>query len=53
MLENIIIVAVVLIIVGAASLYIYKAKKNGNKCIGCSAGKSCKSCNCGCSEQKK
>ncbi|MBE6855812.1 MAG: FeoB-associated Cys-rich membrane protein [Ruminococcus sp.] len=48
-MENVIIIAVVIIIVGLASLYIYKAKKSGQKCIGCPYSKSCSSgkCNCG------
>lgn len=40
-MENIIIIAVVAIIVGLASLYVYKAKKSGKKCIGCPDGCSC------------
>lgn len=40
-MENIIIIAVVVIIVGLAALYIYKAKKSGQKCIGCPHSKSC------------
>ncbi len=40
-MENIIIIAVVLIIVGLAALYIYKVKKRGQKCIGCPYGKTC------------
>lgn len=36
-----IIVAVLLIIVGAAVIYIVKAKKSGAKCIGCPAGGNC------------
>lgn len=52
---NVIIIAVVLLIVGLAAGYIYKAKKNGRKCIGCpdggSCGGSCGSCNCGCGEK--
>lgn len=35
------IVAVLLIIVGAAVIYIVKAKKSGAKCIGCPAGGTC------------
>ncbi len=34
-MENIIIIAVLIIIVGLAGFYIYKAKKSGKKCIGC------------------
>ncbi len=49
---NIIIIAVIVIIVGLASYYIYREKKNGSKCIGCPYGKNCgsKGCNdCTCS----
>lgn len=41
MVENVIIVAVLVLIVGLASLYIYKAKKSGQKCIGCPDAKTC------------
>ncbi len=51
-MENIIIIAVVLIIVVAVSIYIIKAKKSGKKCIGCpdsnSCGGACRECNCNC-----
>jgi len=30
-----IIIAVLIIIIGLASFYLYKAKKKGKKCIGC------------------
>ncbi len=36
-----IIVAILLIIVGAAVIYIVKAKKSGAKCIGCPVGGNC------------
>lgn len=45
-MENVIIIAVVLVIVGLAAGYIYKAKKSGTKCIGCPDSGSC-SGNCG------
>lgn len=59
---DLIIVAVVLIIIGAAAAYIIKAKKSGVKCIGCPSGSSCSgsctscsvdseenaTCSCGC-----
>lgn len=45
-MTDLIIVAVVLLILGAAAAYIIKAKKRGVKCIGCPAGGSC-SGNCG------
>lgn len=47
-MENIIIIAVVIVIVALAGLYIYKAKKSGSKCIGCPHSKECNSKNCGC-----
>ena len=44
-----IIIAILLVIVGGAVAYIIKAKKSGQKCIGCPDGKSCSGkCN-GCS----
>ncbi|MBR3596103.1 MAG: FeoB-associated Cys-rich membrane protein [Clostridia bacterium] len=52
-MENYIIIAVVILIIGLAGLYIYKAKKSGRKCIGCPDNKncsgSCSSCNSCCS----
>ena len=54
-MTNIIIVAVILVIIGLAIGYIVKAKKSGQKCIGCPSAKECdsKNCNCGCSSDKK
>ena len=49
MMTDLIIVVVLVIICGAAAGYIYKAKKSGAMCIGCSAGKGC-CCSCGGSE---
>ena len=42
----IVVVAAILILAG---LYVYKAKKSGQKCIGCPHSKTCgsKSCSCG------
>lgn len=59
---DLIIVAVVLVIVGTAAVYIIRARKSGVKCIGCPSGSSCSgscgscsagseentTCNCGC-----
>lgn len=53
---NIIVVAVLICVVGAAIYYLYKAKKNGQSCIGCPYSGQCaskksdrpgKSCDCG------
>ena len=47
------IIAILLAIIGGAAFYIYKAKKNGAKCIGCPEAKTCSgncsgcSCQCG------
>ena len=41
-----IIAVIVLSIVGSAAFYIYRAKKNGAKCIGCPDSKTCGG-NCG------
>ncbi len=40
-MENIIIIAIVGIIVGLAGGYVYKAKKSGQKCIGCPHSNFC------------
>lgn len=51
-MKDVIIVAVIVLIVGLAALYIYKAKKSGKKCIGCpdsaSCTGNCTSCSCSC-----
>lgn len=47
-----ILIGVLLVIIGAAARYVYKAKKSGKKCIGCPEGCSCSakqgfpSCHC-------
>ena len=35
MTESIIIIAIVIAVVGLAAGYVYRAKRNGKKCIGC------------------
>ena len=40
-MDNIIIIAVVLVILCLAGFYVYKAKKKGKKCIGCPYSGSC------------
>ena len=51
-LGDIIAIAIIVLIVGLAALYIYKAKKSGKKCIGCPYSESC-SGHCGCDKNKK
>ena len=45
-MTDFIIIAVLILVIGCASFYVYKSKKSGNKCIGCP-----NSCTC-CAEQK-
>ena len=45
------ILAIIIAVIGGAATYVYKAKKNGQKCIGCPNSKSC-SGSCGCSTKK-
>lgn len=40
-MENILIVAVLLVIIGCAVAYVIKEKKKGTKCIGCPNAKTC------------
>jgi len=49
---DLIIILVLLAILSGAGYYVYRAKKSGQKCIGCPAAKTCSgkcsSCSCGC-----
>ncbi len=49
-MTDLIIVIILAVIIALASLYVYKAKKSGKKCIGCPEGCSCSkgksSCSC-------
>lgn len=40
-MKDIIIIAVIVAVLGAAIFYVVKAKKSGNKCIGCPNSKTC------------
>ena len=53
-MTDFIVIAVVIAIVGGASAYIYKAKKNGARCVGCSHAGSCgrQGSECGCGSEK-
>ena len=50
-----IVLALVILIIGGAAFYIYKAKKSGKKCIGCpdsgSCSGNCSGCSCGCKKE--
>lgn len=58
-MTDVVIIVVLLLIVGGAIAYIVKAKKSGQKCIGCPAGGNCPSkngksaCTCGCQTDTK
>ncbi len=51
MIDDIIAAAVIVLIVGGAVAYIIRAKKSGQKCIGCPDSKTC-SHNCSCCSSK-
>ena len=46
-MEDLIVIGILLILVGAAILYIYKEKKKGTRCIGCSSAGCCSGKTCG------
>lgn len=54
-MKTAIAVAVILLILGLAGFYVYRAKKNGQKCIGCPDSKTCNGnchgCNCNCEKK--
>lgn len=58
-MEDFIIIAILIIIVGLASGYVIKAKKSGKKCIGCPdgccgiKGDKSSSCSCCCNQKTK
>ena len=47
-MDNLIVILVIVAIVALAGGYVYRAKKRGNKCIGCpgGCGGSCSGCPC-------
>lgn len=42
-MKNLIIILILAVIVGAILVYLYKAKKRGESCIGCPYAKQCAS----------
>ena len=53
-MANAVIVIVLLAIVGGATAYVIRAKKQGQKCIGCPYSKECaaRGGSCGCGPEK-
>ncbi len=47
---DIIVLVIIALVIGGASFYIIRAKKKGQKCIGCPYAKGCKS-NCSCNHK--
>ena len=52
-MKNLIIAAVLVAVAGLALFYILRAKKRGQKCIGCPYSGKCGNKNCGCGTQNK
>ncbi len=40
-MENLIVIGILLVIVGAASIYLWRKKKKGTNCIGCPPAGCC------------
>ena len=49
-MTDLIIILVVAAVLALAGWYGYKAKKSGQKCVGCAHSKTCGSKNCSCSK---
>ena len=50
---DIIVIAVVALIIAGAIAYIVRAKKKGQKCIGCPYAKNCGKADCSCGSKDK
>lgn len=53
LIENIIAVVAILAVVIPGIVYIIRAKKKGQKCIGCPSSGGCSKCHCGDKTNKK
>lgn len=52
-MENIIVILILVAIAAGIICYLVRAKKRGEKCIGCPYAKQCgNKCGCGCSDKK-
>ena len=49
-MENLIVIGILVLVVGAAVFYIWKEKKKGTRCIGCPSAGSCSGA-CSCSQK--
>ena len=52
-MKNLILIAILILVLGLAALYILRAKKRGEKCIGCPHSRTCRAHggSCGCKEE--
>lgn len=50
-MEDLIVVGILLVLVGAAVFYIWKEKKRGTRCIGCPSAGCCSGKECSNSEE--
>ena len=52
--ETTLVIVILVLILGGATLYLLKAKKRGVKCIGCPGGATCSGCpgQCGCGKKE-
>ena len=50
-MKNLLATIVILLIVGGAFFYIVRAKKSGQKCIGCPHSKECGKSKCECNNK--
>lgn len=51
-MTDLIVILVVAGIVALAGWYVHKAKKSGQKCVGCPHSKTCSSKTCSCSSKE-
>ncbi len=52
-MENYIVIAVLVLIIGGAVIYVLKQRKKGVKCIGCPNGRNCSGDCCSCNADNK
>ena len=46
--QTLIVIVILALILGGAAAYLLRAKKRGQKCVGCPHSKTCGSKNCSC-----
>lgn len=51
-MENIIVIVALVLIIGGAAAYVLKQRKKGVKCIGCPNGEGCSGNCCSCHKEK-